>query len=212
MARVKYILSNINLLNAILIGVILYFVYCTIVPFLNRSMHFSLPSLQKDAAIQPVSDIMPEPAQSLSLLNYAIIAEQNLFHPERKIPPETKETQPAQRPDFILYGTLVSESLKIAFLDDLKSPYFSRGRGKRQQTLKAGQSLSGYTLTEVFTDKVVMAKGDDRIILPVNDPSKPKRSAAKSGKTHSASDQSSEIKGKQSPAKVTPSGQPGSSR
>lgn len=212
MTRAKYILSNINLLNSILTGVILYVVSCTIVPYLNKSTQPPLLLIQKDAVIQSGADIMPEPVTSLSLLNYVIIAEQNLFHPERKIPVETKETQSAQRPDFILYGTLVSENLKLAFLDDLKSPYSSRGRGKRQRTLKAGQSLSGYTLSEVFTDRVVMAKGDEQIVVAVNDPSRPKRLPARSGKTPYASDQSPEMKGKQPSAKVTSAGQPGNSK
>lgn len=204
MARIKYILSNINLLNCILTGLILYFVYFTIMPFLSKSIHFSLPPIQNNAAMKSVTDNMPEPEKSLSQMHYAIIAEQNLFHPERKIPLEAKETQPALRPDFILYGTLVSENLKMAFLDDLKSPYSSRGRGKRQRSLKAGQSLSGYTLSEVFADKVVMTKGDEQIIVAVNDPSKPKRMAARSA------GQSAEIKGKQPPAKVTSAEKPGS--
>ncbi|MBI5849110.1 MAG: hypothetical protein HZB31_14395 [Nitrospirae bacterium] len=175
MARVKYILSNINLLNVLLAGFILFSMLYTIMPFINRSIRSSLPATQKHDTVPSGADTIPEQAKPLSPLDYALIAEQNLFHPERKIPLATKNAQTAEKPDFILYGTLVAEGLKMAFLDDLKAPYSTRGRGKRQRALKVGQSLSGYTLAEVLAEKIVMVKGDERIIVAVNDPSKPRR-------------------------------------
>jgi hypothetical protein len=211
MNRVKYILGNINLLNIILIGFLVFFVNYTILPFLNSSIHYSLPVMQKLKTSDSITDKTPEQTKPPSPLDYIIIADQNLFHPERKIPVETKETQAVQRPDFILYGTLVTENLKMAFLDDLKSPFASRGRGKRQRTLKAGESLSGYTLSEVYADKVFMVKGDDNIEVTINDPTKPKRIATKPGTAPIASSQAPGMNGKQPLGKTQTSSVPASS-
>jgi len=99
---------------------------------------------------------------------YAVVAEKNLFHPERIIPVVKKEAE-VPRPDFILYGTLIAEDVRIAYLSDKKVPRSTPGRGKRQTALKRGETLSGYTLMEVLTDRVIFVRGDDRIELRVAD-------------------------------------------
>ncbi len=110
-----------------------------------------------------------------SLSDYSIISDENLFHPERKIPIEKKEEKPLPKPEFVLYGTLISENLSLAYLEDLKEPYTSPGRGKRQIPLRAGDTLSGFTLKEIYTDKVVMIRGEEKIVLNLTDPIRKKR-------------------------------------
>ena len=99
-----------------------------------------------------------------------IISEENPFHPERKIPVEKKAEQPLPKPEFVLYGTLITDDLKMAYLEDLKAPRSTSGRGKRQVALKQGDSLSGFRVKEIEAGKVVMVRGDDRIIVPIIDP------------------------------------------
>lgn len=129
-----------------------------------------MPQGAPDATAPPVQD-------------YLIIAEQNLFHPERRIPPLTAEVP---RPEFILYGTLVSDSTRIAYLSDKKAVRSTPGRGKRQNSLKIGESLSGYQLKEVHFDHIVMVRGDDVIRVRVVTPGlKKERSSQKTGSTAS---------------------------
>ena len=203
MSRVKYILANINLLNIILMGFIALFISFKVMPKIYGSLHHPFPTMQKQAANQPENRQTQEDTKLVLLPEYISIAEQNLFHPERKIPVAVKETQSIQRPDFVLYGTLITENLKMAFIDDLKSQYSSRGRGVRQRTLKSGEQLSGYTLSEVFSDAVVMTRGKERLTVSVNDPSKPKRIAAKSDALPPATTKPAEAKGKQPLANIS---------
>ncbi|MGE5840430.1 MAG: hypothetical protein ACM34H_10880, partial [Deltaproteobacteria bacterium] len=103
-----------------------------------------------------------------------IISEQNLFHPERRIPPEKKEAPPLPKPEFVLYGTLVTEETQLAFMEDKKAPYSTPGRGPRQTPLKLGQPLSGFVLKEIGTDKVMMARGEETIVVHLSEATRPK--------------------------------------
>jgi hypothetical protein len=94
--------------------------------------------------------------------DYAIITEKNLFHPGRILPP-LKKVEEVPRPDFVLYGTLVTDFLRIAYMTDNKQPRNTPGRGKRQTAVKIGETMSGYVLKDVQPDRVVMARGDDKI-------------------------------------------------
>lgn len=163
--RFKAILRNINLLNIALIAVIVLLANYTLLPLFNMSIQYKLP-IPKTTIVDKV-DKAEEPAQSLtpSPVNYTIVKEQNLFHPERKLSLEQKKEIP--RPELVLYGTLISHDVKIAFMEDKKAPRNSPGRGKRQMALQLGNILSGYTLIDVYHDKVVMARDDDRIEVSI---------------------------------------------
>jgi hypothetical protein len=41
--------------------------------------------------------------------------------------------------------------------------------------LRKGDSLSGFTLKEIETDKIVMMRGEEKITVPINDPSHPRQ-------------------------------------
>jgi len=111
-----------------------------------------------------------------SIVEYAKIPEGNLFHPERKIPVEKNadQQQPLLKPEFVLYGILITDDLRLAYMEDLKTHRDSPGRGKRQTALKKGDTLSGFTLKEIETDRIVMARGAEKIVVLVNDPSRSK--------------------------------------
>lgn len=174
MNRARYILGNINLINIVLTGVLIFLINM-ILPLLSPNMQYSLPETGKHKEIVSVIDNKPDKEKTPSPLDYVVIAEQNLFHPERKIPVEVKEAQPLPKPDFVLYGTLISGDVNIAYMEDKKSPYSTPGRGKRQTPLKLGESLSGYTLKEVNEDRAIMVQGEEKLIVYLNDPQKPKQ-------------------------------------
>jgi hypothetical protein len=169
--RFKTIIRNINLLNIILITSIIILANYIVLPMFNMDMKYTLPAGKKI-----VGDDDEKPAESHipSLTDYTMIAEDNLFHPERKIPVQKKDEQPLPKPEFVLYGTLITDDLSLAYLEDLKVPRSTPGRGKRQTAMRKGDSMSGFTLKEIETEKVVMVRGEERIELKVADSSKPK--------------------------------------
>ena len=179
MNRTGYLLRNINLINIILTGVLIFLVNYMLLPFLNKSIQFSLPVIAKHEESEALYDKKPDQEKTPSPLDYMVIAEQNLFHPERKIPVEVKdkEAQPLPKPDFVLYGTLISGDTKIAYMEDKKSPHSTPGREKRQTPLKQGEAMSGFTLKELSEDRVIMARGEERLTVYLVDPQKPKERA-----------------------------------
>jgi hypothetical protein len=167
MNKLKLLLKNINLLNIILIAAILSIASYVILPLLNMSVKFT-PATPKQISLPKGEETAQSQIPSPS--DYLIVAEQNLFHPERKIPPEKKEEQPLPKPEFVLYGTLITDDVSIAYLEDKKSPRTTPGRGRRQTALKKGDTMSGYTLKEIDPDKIVMVKGEETLIVKVIEP------------------------------------------
>lgn len=174
-SKSRYLLSNINLINIVLAGALIFFVFYMFLPLSYTADKYAPPVVKKSTVTSPSSVNPSERGEDLFLSDYIIIAEQNLFHPERKIPEGGKGGSSLQKPDFVLYGTLITDDLNIAYMEDRKSPLSTPGRGKRQTTLKLGDSMSGFTLKEVETDKVIMQKDEERLVVYINDPAKPKK-------------------------------------
>lgn len=167
MNKLKVLLRNINLLNIILILIALLIANYVIFPLVNIKVKFN-PVIPKNA--HETKEELPSEVPLQSPSDYIVIAEHNLFHPQRIIPPEKKEEQPLPKPEFVLYGTLISDEISIAYMEEKKSPRSTPGRGKRQTVLKKGDTLSGYTLKEIDKEHVVMAKGEESLIVKVIDP------------------------------------------
>ena len=172
----KYYFKNITVLNVLLLIAIISMANYSLLPFFNTQIKYVLPSEKPPAETAEGKQAEFSPP---SPSDYTIISEENLFHPERKIPPEKKAEVVVElpKPDFILYGTMVSDDLSIAFLEDLKAPRNTPGRGKRQVALKKGDSFSGFTLKEIEQEKIVMLRGEETIIVSVIDSQKPKTRA-----------------------------------
>jgi len=168
MVQLRPVLKNINLLNILLLAIVVVFALRVFMPALYQDIRYLLPPAKKTIEAEK-GTLLQQKLPSLS--DYMIISEENPFHPERKIPIEKKVEQPLPKPEFVLYGTLIADDLKLAYLEDLKSPRSTSGRGKRQVALKQGDSLSGFALKEIEAGQVVMVRGDDKIIVPIIDPS-----------------------------------------
>ncbi|NWF75476.1 MAG: hypothetical protein HXY53_02710 [Nitrospirae bacterium] len=164
--KFKKIIKNINLLNTLLFLVIFTFALYSLYPLINIKVKYSLPDAKKK--VEEVEEATVQ-NQIPSIAEYMNIPEENLFHPERKIPDLKKEEQPLPKPEFVLYGTLITNDLSMAYLEDLKAPYTTPGRGKRQRPLKKGDTISGFTLKEIEADKVVMLRGEERLVISLND-------------------------------------------
>jgi hypothetical protein len=171
MRKVKYLLSNINLLNIMLALLLILLANYMVWPFLRMNTAFTLPPVKKPALEKIVLDEKTSEEKSPSPSDYTVIAEQNLFHPERIIPVSkaTAETS-LPKPEFVLYGTLVTDGLRIAYMEDKKAKE-NKDTRKKQTALRIGDRLSGFLLVEVDNDKVVMKRaGEEGIVVSLNEP------------------------------------------
>jgi type II secretory pathway component PulC len=163
----KYLLKNVSILNGMLLIFALLMANYSVSPFMGTSIRYVPPSLKESV---PTGKEKSSEYNSPSLADYVIVAEQNLFHPERKIPAEKKdEQQSLPKPEIVLYGTVISENARLAYIEDLKAPQSTAGRGKRQIVLKEGDTMGGFTLKEIEPDKIVMVRGEEKIIFRVHD-------------------------------------------
>jgi len=176
--RLKTVIRNINILNILLLTVILIFAGYSIAPLLEAKITYTPPTAKKHLnGLEEKEDGTPL-SHLPSVLEYALIGDNNLFHPERKIPAEKKEEQPLPKPDFVLYGTLITNDISLAYIEDMKAPRSSPGRGRRQTALRKGETLAGFTLKEIEHEMIVMVRGEEKMTVPIDDPSHPKQRIA----------------------------------
>lgn len=161
--RLKTLIRNVNVLNILLMAVITLCALYILSPLLYPQVAFTLPSPKKPLAIKEEKSVESPPP---SPMEYTIIAEKNILHPERKIPVDKPEAPPLPKPEFVLYGTLVSDDISLAYLEDQKAST-AQGKGKKQKAIKKGEVLSGFTLKEIETDRVVMVRGEEKIEVKV---------------------------------------------
>ena len=171
MGKVKYFFKIVTLLNTLLLGAIIFMVTYTLLPFLNMNIQYTLPAQKKAVGGEEANQAEFSPP---SPSDYTLISEENLFHPERRIPPEKKVEPELPKPDFVLYGTMVSDDLNVAYLEDLKAPRTTPGRGKRQTAVKKGDVFGGFTLIQVAADSIVMVRGEETLMVHVIDKRKTK--------------------------------------
>jgi hypothetical protein len=162
MKILKYIARNISVLNLILLCItVMIFVY-GISPLLSAKIRYKT----KPSPNQSVSQAKDQSTVLPSAMDYNVIAEANLFHPDRKLPAEKKDEKAIPRPELILYGTLVTGDLAIAYVEDKKAPYSTPGRGKRPNVLKKGESIGGFILKEVTATQITLVRNEE--IMTVN--------------------------------------------
>ena len=165
MNNLYYVRKSINVLNCLLMSAAAASAYVVVVPYLNQTIQPILPAA-KIAETAPASS-QPESLPNASQADYTMISEKNLFHPERKIPPDNiVVTAPViPKPELVLYGTLISDNLSIAYVEDRKAPYSTPGRGTRQTQLKKGDNISGYVLQDIEPNRIVLVKGEDKLVV-----------------------------------------------
>ncbi|MEN6317521.1 MAG: hypothetical protein ABFD82_02030 [Syntrophaceae bacterium] len=175
MDKMLYLFRSINILNFVLLLIASAIAYFMITPLIYLDVQASLPQSKEESA-SPIEQTAA--SQSPSPADYAVISDQNLFHPERRIPPEKKEEKEIPKPEVVLYGTMIMDGASIAYVEDAKVPYSTPGRGKRQRVLKKGDSLSGYILKEIEPNRIVLARGKDVIVANLHDGGKRKTGSA----------------------------------
>lgn len=166
-----YILRNLNVLNGLLLAAIALLVVFIAVPFFSMDIWLSIPKVPPAKIGQGVQTSV---AENPSLADYALISDQNLFNPARRIPPAGTEEKMFARPEIVLYGTLITGNTRIAFIEDKRAPKITPGRGKRQIAAQKGYNINGYILQQIEPDRIVFAKGMDRIVVRLEEGEKRK--------------------------------------
>ncbi|MBA4373789.1 MAG: hypothetical protein C0402_13130 [Thermodesulfovibrio sp.] len=186
MARLRYLLKNISLLNLVLVIALAYLLKTVVLPFFGGGASYTPPEVKKRAVAELAKGKVAD-AKSPSPFDYVVIGDQNLFHPERKIPVPKVEAPPLPKPDFVLYGTMETEEFSVAYMEDKKAPKTTQGRGKRVTTLRQGDSLSGFILKDVDVDKVVMLRGEETMVVHLADRGKVREGSGSAAATPGAS-------------------------
>ncbi|MCX5806048.1 MAG: hypothetical protein NT010_08285 [Proteobacteria bacterium] len=197
MQYLKYLFKSIHLLNIGLIVALALMAQYAILPLLKKmstemtmptGKHISIGEEEKQASAQtsPFSDFM-------------MIAEQNLFHPDRIIPSQ-KVSVPL--PEIVLYGVLITDTMSVAFIEDRKTARSTPGRGKRQMQLKKGDTVSGFVLREVEPDRIILVKGDDKLVVLLDD--KNKRKSAEKAASMASKEPASTLPSTSSPPAASP--------
>jgi hypothetical protein len=203
MKLIKVLLKNINVLNLLLL---------TITTFLFFKLDDSLAynkitfTLSKPKEIMSESEKKEIAEKAVAYLDYALITEKNLFHPQRKIVLEIKEEQQMAKPEIILYGTLITDEKRIAYIEDKKNSYSTPGRGKRQVAVDEGSMIAGYKLAKVNAESILLVHGKDKIIVTLNTQKerKPEEATAKTKSPGPVPDLASRQISPSSPTRATP--------
>jgi hypothetical protein len=164
---IRTVLGYIKLLHVLMLAGIGIFAFYFVWPEYGQSISVSLPDVKKTAEMPLGQNAVA--AKIPNIMEYAVIAEHNLFHPERKIPVEKKEKPPEPKPEIVLYGTIVSDNLTLAFIQDKKREYApTPGRGKRQRIVRIGDNLQGFIVKEIKPDSIMLQKGEEKIFVRIN--------------------------------------------
>jgi hypothetical protein len=172
------IFRNVTMLNLLLLAILVLSVDYAVLPYLNVSVKVAVPSAR---AVETEQAESAQAGGMQSQPNYLMVAEENLFHPERRIPPEKKAEQVLPKPELTLYGTAIAEGIKVAFVEDGKAPVTTPGRGKRQTVLKEGDAIGGFVLREIQPDKITLVKGEEKMVVNLLDLKKNRSSETTTG-------------------------------
>ena len=170
MVKLRYLFKNVTVLNVLLIISLVFLASYGFLNFLKINIQYS-PQVHKKAVPDTEGTISEKQLSSPAdyIADYIIVAEQNIFHPERKIPLEKKEEPPPlPKPDVVLYGTMISDGISLAYLEDLKAPRNTPGRGKRQLTMREGDIISGFVIKKIEADKIQMARGQEEMVVSIH--------------------------------------------
>lgn len=104
-----------------------------------------------------------------------VIAEKNIFHPDRKEfdLPAAVPAKPAARPSIQLFGVLISNDLKAVSIANPSKPL---PKGEREtKMMKIGDRVGDYQLTQIMADRIILEAPGDTYEVLLYDPKSPKK-------------------------------------
>ena len=127
----------------------------------------------------PSAEDQEEPA---SIASFILIAEKNIFSPERKefpivAPPPgspgSEVKKPMVRPQIILYGVTIAGDYKSA---SIAHPGRALQKGEREiMTAKIGDRIGDYKLGKILPDRIALEAPEDNFEVFLYDPKVPKK-------------------------------------
>jgi hypothetical protein len=175
MRTIRYLVRSINPLNILLLIIMIAAAIGILFPLMKANARYTLPQVnpkpveETEKPQEKIGNILPS--------DYTIIGELNLFHPERRVPVD-KKAEEIPKPELILYGTMIQDNVQYAFIEDKKSPKTTPGRGNRQTTVKKGDVIGGFVISEIGTDRITLIKGDEKMTVLLANADKRNGSAA----------------------------------
>jgi hypothetical protein len=156
----KWTLDNVRVFHLMIGAIVGVFLFFFVWPEYNQNGKISIPAakiIPETEAQAPTPEEIPP-----SLSDYAVIAEQNLFHQDRKIPPRKKEMP---KPEIVLSGTTIMDGVPLALIQDKKGGQILASCSNRQRPcwVKIGDRVQGYTVTIIEPNSIFLQKGDDVI-------------------------------------------------
>ena len=104
-----------------------------------------------------------------------VIAEKNIFNPDRKEFPllPVEQAKPMVRPQVILYGVMIRDNYQTASVVIPGRPLL---KGEREiKTIKLGDQMGDYKLTKILPDRITLEAKEDSFEVLLYDPRFPKR-------------------------------------
>lgn len=161
----RYLLRSINVLNLLILTAAIGFFIYFLNPLLGTPMPVKIPPSKE---ISPGLPVMTGETRKPPIADYALIGEQNLFHPDRIIPEGKEGKKPpasAPRTELVLHGTMITSELKIAYIEDKKAAPKTPGRGAPYIIAKEGDNVSGYTIKQITENMIMLANGEEQMTL-----------------------------------------------
>ena len=138
-----------------------------------------VPGRKVEGKAEPPSGV-PTPKETIPREAFNVIAEKNIFNPERKEFSSTAAAmlagmaaKPAARPQITLYGVVIAGKYECA---TIINPGRTLHKGEREtKTIRVGESVGDYKLAKILPDRIVMEGGEDSFEVLLYDPRSPKR-------------------------------------
>ena len=165
-----YLLRSINLLNILMAAAAVAAALYIVSPGINKEMKLPPPVVKTTPATAAVEKQKAGSEPAGPPIDFMLIADQNLFHPERKIPAEKPQAAPPPpRPELVLYGTLITGNARLAYIENINAPLNTPGRGKRLKVLRIGDMASDFMLKEIYPDRIVLVRGSEVMTVDLAD-------------------------------------------
>jgi hypothetical protein len=166
---IRYLIRSISVLNLSILACALLVVWHGLLPLLHVSFVYK-PRQAKEAtaATAEAQGLIKAPPLS----DFLVIADQNLFNKERKMPSDKTAEKALPRPEIVLYGTLRMENMLVAFIEDKRSPKTTPSRGKQQAVVRQGDMIGGFIVKQIGPDRIVLSRGEDLMTVYLDDEQK----------------------------------------
>jgi hypothetical protein len=137
------------------------------------------PARKVEGKAEPSSGVTT-PKETTPADAFNVIAEKNIFNPDRKEFSSTSAgmlaemaAKPVTRPQITLYGVVMAGEYECA---TIMNPGRTLHKGEREtKTIRVGESVGDYKLAKILPDRIVMQGGEDSFEVFLYDPRSPKR-------------------------------------